>query len=103
MIFLIIEISGQTAAYVTKELLNRGFNVSGTSRDIRRTNLASLSKVGVNFDRLDLLSLDPADPRQVFSLLASTKFDAIINLAGQTSVSLSFEQPAQALDSISTS
>lgn len=100
---LIIGITGQTAAYVAKELSNQGFDVCGTSRDKRRANLANLSKVGVNPDKLNLLSLDPADPRQVFSLLAANKYDCIINLAGQTSVGLSFDQPAQALDSISTS
>lgn len=100
---LIIGITGQTAAYVAKELVNQGCDVCGSSRDKRRANLANLSKVGVNPYKLNLFSLDPADPRQVFSLLAANKYDCIINLAGQTSVGLSFEQPAQALDSISTS
>ena len=99
---LIVGATGQTAAYVAKELVDLGFRLTGTSRDKDRANLNNLCKVGIDISRIEIISLDPSDPRQVFSLLANTHYKYIINLAGQTSVGLSFHQPAQALDSIST-
>jgi GDPmannose 4,6-dehydratase len=100
---LVIGVTGQTAAYVVKKLLSHGFAITGTTRDRNRCDLDKLFRIGVQPDCLNLISLDPADPRQVFSLLARNKYKYIINLAGQTSVRLSFSQPAHALDSISTS
>lgn len=100
---LLVGITGQTAAYVTKFLLELGFEVTGSSRDKARANLSNLQRVGVNTSKLCIISLDPADPRQVFCVLANSSYDIIINLAGQTSVGLSFDQPAQSLDSIITS
>lgn len=103
MNILILGITGQTASYTAKILIDKGHSIIGTSRDKTQARLENLKKLEVNMDWASIISLDPSDARQVFSLLASSSFDAIINLAGQTSVSLSFEQPAQALDSISTS
>jgi GDP-D-mannose dehydratase len=100
---LLVGITGQTAAYVTKFLLELGFEVTGSSRDKARANLSNLQRVGVNTSKLCIISLDPADPRQVFCVLANSSYDIIINLAGQTSVGLSFDQPAQSLDLIITS
>jgi GDPmannose 4,6-dehydratase len=100
---LIIGISGQTAAYTTKILINNGHDITGSTRDKSQVRLRNLYRLNIDINNLNIISLDPADARQVFTLLASLRFDVIINLAGQTSVSLSFDQPAQALESISTS
>lgn len=103
MNILVVGITGQTGAYVTRLLLGSGHVITGTSRDKKHANLSNLARLGIKHGDIHLISLDPSDARQVFSLLASHKYDAIVNLAGQTSVGLSFEQPAQALDSIATS
>jgi GDPmannose 4,6-dehydratase len=100
---LIVGVTGQTGSYICSYLIRDGHFVTGSTRDKASANFGNLVRVGVALDELSLINLDPSDARQVFSLLASAKFDVIINLAGQTSVGLSFEQPAQALDSISTS
>lgn len=100
---LVVGVTGQTAAYVVKNLLSHGFTVTGSTRDSNRCDLGKLTRIGIQPGCLNLVSLDPADPRQVFSLLAKNDYKYIINLAGQTSVGLSFSQPARALDSISTS
>ncbi len=100
---LIVGISGQTGAYLSKELIKNNFEVIGSSRDAVNINLKNFELLGVNLNDIEIISLDPSDPRQVFSVLLKYKPDRIYNLAGQTSVSLSFQQPSQAIDSISNS
>ena len=47
-------------------------------------------------------SLVPTDFRSVLQVISKVKPDEIYNLAGQTSVGLSFEQPVETLESIAT-
>jgi GDPmannose 4,6-dehydratase len=51
---------------------------------------------------VELVSLAPNDFRSVLKVVAGVQPDEIYNLAGQTSVGLSFEQPVECLESIST-
>ncbi len=60
-----------------------------------------LNKVGA-FGRVKLISATLGDFRSVLSSLAVAKPDEVYNLAGQSSVSLSFEQPVETMESIST-
>lgn len=100
---IITGISGQTSAYLAKILIREGYSVIGTTRDSSRLNFQNLARVGVEKSGLEYTSLDPSDPRQVYALLIRARPDIIFNMAGQTSVALSFLQPAQAVDSISIS
>ena len=59
----------------------------------------NLSRLGI-LNRIQLVSMATDDPRSVLDVLRSAEADEIYNLAGQSSVGLSFEQPAQTLDSI---
>lgn len=99
----LVGVNRQTAAYVSRILLERDFKVTGSSRDKDRANLSHLSRVGVNPTRIHIVSQDPAAPRQFSGISAKCNSDVIINLPGQTSLGLSFDQPAISLDSISTS
>jgi GDPmannose 4,6-dehydratase len=96
---LICGISGQDAAYLAKLLLERGYRVVGTSRDAAVASFTNLTKLGIR-DRVKVTSSALTDFRSLIRVLLEVEPDEIYNLAGQTSVGLSFEQPAEALESI---
>ncbi len=96
---LICGISGQDGAYLTKLLLDKGYEVTGTSRDAGTHPFGGLEKLGVR-DRVKLISMTLNDFRSVLQVLDRTKPDEIYNLAGQSSPGLSFEQPIETFDSI---
>ena len=96
---LIAGISGQDAAYLARHLLMLGYRVVGTSRDSQLCNTSSLERLGISRD-VELVSLAPNDFRSVLRALTLAGPDEIYNLAGQTSVGLSFEQPVECMDSI---
>lgn len=96
---LIFGISGQDGAYLSKHLLDHDYVVHGTSRDAEMAGFSALSAVGVR-DRVILHSASPTDFRSVFQVIARSAPDEIYNLAGQSSVGLSFQQPVETLESI---
>lgn len=98
---LICGISGQDGAYLAELLLGRGYQVFGTSRDAQISSFANLVTLGIR-DRVTLISMVLTDFRSVLQVLSKTQPDEIYNLAGQTSVGLSFEQPVETLESIAT-
>ena len=98
---LICGISGQDGAYLAKLLLEKGYTVHGTSRDAQFSSFRNLVRLGIK-DRVKLCSMALTDFRSVLQVVSKTKPDEVYNLAGQTSVGLSFEQPVEALDSIAT-
>lgn len=98
---LICGISGQDGAYLASLLLSKGYNVVGTSRDASISGLTNLHRLGLAQDVM-LHSMALNDFRSVLQVLSQVKPDEIYNLAGQTSVGLSFEQPIETFDSINT-
>lgn len=101
-IALICGISGQDGAYLAKFLLAHGYDVYGTSRDAAVCNFNSLKYLGI-LDKVEVVSMATNDFRSVLQVLARLRPNEIYNLAGQSSVGLSFEQPVETLESISTS
>jgi GDPmannose 4,6-dehydratase len=99
---LIIGISGQDGAYLAKLLIDNGYTVIGTSRDHEVSRFHGLDVMGVR-QQVQLTSMAPNDFRSVYKVLKETSPDEIYNLAGQSSVGLSFEQPVEAHESISIS
>src|SRR5258708_23367735 len=97
---LIFGISGQDGAYLSKLLLEKGYKVTGTSRDCDMSSFSSLKRVGV-YGQVDLVSASLIDFRSVLNAVSTSSPDEIYNLAGQTSVGLSFDQPVEAFESIS--
>jgi GDPmannose 4,6-dehydratase len=95
---LICGISGQDGAYLARLLLDKGYEVFGTSRDAQIGGFANLVRTRVR-DRVRLESMAPNDFRSVLNAVRKTDPDEIYNLAGQSSVGLSFEQPVETLDS----
>jgi GDPmannose 4,6-dehydratase len=97
---LICGISGQDGAYLADFLLQKGYRVIGTSRDV-----SSMPRIGWRAlaleGRVELRSMVPNDFRSVLQTVHRAEADEIYYLAGQTSVGLSFEQPVEAIESIS--
>jgi GDPmannose 4,6-dehydratase len=96
---VICGVTGQDGAYLSRLLLSKGYEVIGTSRDAEATQAANLRRLGIA-DQVPIVSTTLTDFRSVMQLLTRYKPDELYNLAGQTSVSLSFEQPVETLDSI---
>jgi len=96
---LIFGISGQDGSYLSKFLLDKGYKVFGTSRSVVTNNFSYLKKINIKND-IEFSSVDPTDFKSVLKHISIIKPDEIYNLAGQTSVGLSFEQPLEALESI---
>jgi len=97
---LITGISGQDGAYLAHFLLERGYQVYGTARDAQMSTFSNLERLGIR-DRVHFDSMALNDFRSVLNVLAKVKPDELYNLAGQSSVGLSFQQPVETLESIS--
>src|SRR6202007_169228 len=96
---LITGVSGQDGAYLATLLLSKGYKVWGTSRDAQMASFRNLQRLKVRED-LRLESVALGDFRSVIQVLLKAQPDEIYNLAGQSSVGLSFEQPVETQDSI---
>ncbi len=97
---LIIGVSGQDGAYLAQLLLEKGYQVFGTSRDSQASEFPNLIRLGIK-GQVALESMSTVDFRSVLQCLQKTNPDEVYNLSGQSSVGLSFEQPVETLDSIS--
>ena len=98
---LICGVSGQDGSYLAKLLLEKGYDVCGTSRDAQVSSFRNLLRLGIR-EQVKCESLAPTDFRSVLQVISKVQPDEIYNLAGQTSVGFSFEQPVETLESIAT-
>ncbi|MCT7960764.1 GDP-mannose 4,6-dehydratase [Laspinema sp. D1] len=98
---LICGISGQDGAYLAQLLLSKGYTVCGTSRDAQMSSFRNLTRLGIR-EQVKLESMSLNDFRSVLQILTKIEPDEVYNLAGQSSVGLSFEQPVETLESIAT-
>lgn len=96
---LICGISGQDGAYLAHLLLSKGYEVVGTSRDAEMSRFTNLALLGIR-ERVNLRSMTLSDFRSVLQVLSEVEPAEIYNLAGQSSVGLSFQQPVETLESI---
>lgn len=96
---LICGVSGQDGAYLARLLLSHGYQVVGTSRDASVSGFAALHRLGIH-QQVTAVSMAINDFRSVLSTLEKHEPNEIYNLAGQTSVGLSFEQPVETIDSV---
>ena len=96
---LICGISGQDGAYLAELLLKKGYSVTGTSRNVGTASSGNLCRLGIA-NQVQLITMTTHDPDCVLGVLRKAEADEIYNLAGQSSVGISFEQPTETLDSI---
>ena len=97
---LIFGISGQDGSYLAKLLLAKGYRVVGCSRDAQMSPFSNLIKLNIR-DQVEVESASLNDFRSVLQVLKKVRPDEVYNLAGQSSVGLSFEQPVESFESIS--
>ena len=97
---LICGVGGQDGAYLARLLLDKGYTVVGTSRDAQTSSFSNLHRLGIR-DRVETVSVTLTDFRSVLQGITDAQPDEIYNLAGQTSVGLSFQLPVETLESIS--
>lgn len=99
---LICGATGQDGAYLSQHLLALGYRVFGTSRDAQMIRAGNLRRLGIE-ESVTMLSMAPNDFRSVLQTIDRVRPDEIYNLAGQSSVALSFEQPVETLESVAVS
>ncbi len=91
---LITGITGQDGAYLTELLLNKGYQVYGTYRRTSSVNFWRLEDLGIqDHSNLHLIEYDLTDPGASIRVLQQTQPDEVYNLAAQSFVGVSFEQP----------
>jgi len=98
---LIVGATGQDGMLLGRYLTRRGYEILGTSRN----SVGGLKRVrdfGLDAS-MSLVTMLPSDFRSVFSVIQKFRPHEVYNLAGQTSVSLSFDQPVETMESISHS
>lgn len=96
---LILGVSGQDGAYLAAFLLRQGYIVYGASRDAESSSFENLRRLGIR-DQVRTLSVAITDFRSVLQVLEQTNPSEIYNLAGQSSVGLSFNQPVETFEAI---
>lgn len=97
---LVCGVSGQDGAYLAQLLLSKGYKVIGTSRDAEASSFSNLDRLGIK-SSITLTSMSLNDFRSVLQVITKYEPVEIYNLAGQTSVGLSFSQPVETMESIS--
>jgi GDPmannose 4,6-dehydratase len=96
---LICGVSGQDGAYLARLLLSQGYQVWGTSRDAQVANFSNLDILGIR-SKVNVLSMAQSDFRSVLNTLSRSDPDEVYFLSGQSSVGLSFDQPAESIESM---
>jgi GDPmannose 4,6-dehydratase len=87
---LITGIRGQDGAYLAKLLLEKGYEVYGSDRGGGESNLWRLKELGID---IKIMHMDLLDHSNIIRVIEKIKPDEVYNLAAQSFVSASFEQP----------
>jgi GDPmannose 4,6-dehydratase len=96
---LICGVSGQDGAYLAQLLLKRAYQVIGSSRDAEASRFGNLETLGIKHE-VELVSLAPEEFHSVLKAMQRYAPDEVYYLAGQSSVALSFDQPAETIQSV---
>lgn len=91
---IITGITGQDGAYLTQLLLEKGYKVYGAYRRTSSVNFWRIQELGLeNHENLKLVEYDLTDLGASIRLLQETQPDEVYNLAAQSFVGVSFDQP----------
>ncbi len=91
---IVTGVSGQDGAYLAENLLGRGYTVYGTYRRTSSVNFWRMEELGIlEHPNLKLVEYDLTDLGSAIRLLTSSEATEIYNLAAQSFVGVSFDQP----------
>src|SRR4051812_22139601 len=91
---IITGITGQDGAYLTELLLSKGYQVFGTYRRTSSVNFWRIEELGIqDHPNLNLVEHDLLDLASSIRLLQQTGAKEVYNLAAQSFVGVSFDQP----------
>ncbi len=87
-------VTGQDGAYLARTLLAKGYTVYGTYRRTSSVNFWRMEELGIlGHPKLHLTEYDLTDAGASLNLISRTQPDEVYNLAAQSFVGVSFEQP----------
>lgn len=92
---LITGITGQDGSYLAELLLKKGYKVVGLTR---RSSTSAMERIGHILDKVELESGDLLDSSSILGVLEKHKPDEVYNLAAQSFVQTSWEQPVLTAD-----
>lgn len=96
---IITGITGQDGAYLAELLLEKGYTVYGTFRRTSSVNFWRIEELGIDkHPNLHLVEYDLTDLSSSIRLLENSGATEVYNLAAQSFVGVSFEQPLTTLD-----
>ena len=89
---LITGITGQDGAYLAEFLINKGYQIFGAYRRLSSPNFWRLHYLGI-YEKIKFLPLDMVDSKSISNALNISQPKEVYNLAAQSFVGVSFEQP----------
>ena len=93
---LITGITGQDGTHLAQLLLEKGYRVIGTTRDLAHASLWRIEETGIrNHPRLKIEQLDLGEPDPCVKLIAKSLPTEIYNLGGLSFIGRSFTEPVQ--------
>ncbi len=87
---LITGITGQDGSYLAELLLSKGYKVFGTVRRLSTPNIENIRGIQ---EKVELLSADLLDQSSIMQAITASEPDELYNLAAQSFVKTSFDQP----------
>jgi GDPmannose 4,6-dehydratase len=87
---LITGITGQDGSYLAELLLDKGYQVTGM---VRRTSSPNFERIAHLMGRLDIVTADLLDESSLVAVFRASLPDEVYNLAAQSFVASSFDQP----------
>ena len=95
---LIFGISGQDGSYLSHFLINKGYEVCGTTRNSSKSNLKNLVRLGI-LKKVKIIKCNIIDFSGVKKIIKTIKPDEIYYLCGKSSVTQSFTDPVDSFKS----
>ncbi|MEC7830168.1 MAG: GDP-mannose 4,6-dehydratase [Pseudomonadota bacterium] len=89
---LITGITGQDGAYLSNLLLDKGYEVYGAVRRTSSINTGRLSDLGI-LEKINIVTMDLSEITNIQRVIEEIEPDEIYNLAAQSFVQTSFDQP----------
>ena len=94
---VITGVTGQDGAYLSRHLLEKGYQVIGLTRPVSNPATSNLDRLGIT-DQVQLETMDLTDKGSIERIISRHKPSKLFNLAAQSFVSASFNCPATTVD-----